>query len=151
MFKRQHFDAMAIELKDGSKFLAFHNRPRHGMLTKLPLLLVMFSFLWSRPQIYVLSPQQLYHCSTRGHVSACSEAIKALVKHKVVMPEIPKHSNGKLSHLAFIAHSKIGKGIRSYMAKGRRLCHPKLKVQTKAEASAPPQAPKDAQTPMKAS
>ncbi|EDL97297.1 rCG60541 [Rattus norvegicus] len=64
----------------------------------------------------------------------------------------------KLSHLAFIAHPKLGKPVRSYMAKGRKLCQPKPKVQTKAEtaapaeaqASAPAQAPEDAQAPVTA-
>ena len=66
--------------------------------------------------------------------------------------------SSKLSRLAFIAHPKLGKRIRSYMAKGQRLCQPKPKVQTKAgakapakaQASAPAQAPKGAQAPVKA-
>ncbi|EGW11681.1 60S ribosomal protein L29 [Cricetulus griseus] len=91
-------------------------------------------------------------------MSACAEAIKDLVKPKVVKPKMPKGPSRKLSRLAFIAHPKLGKRIRSYMAKGRRLCQPKSKVQTKAEASAPAkapasapaQAPKGAQAPVKA-
>ncbi|XP_035300260.1 60S ribosomal protein L29-like [Cricetulus griseus] len=70
-------------------------------------------------------------------MSACAEAIKDLVKPKVVKPKMPKGPSRKLSRLAFIAHPKLGKQIRSYMATGRRLCQPKPKVQTKAEASAP--------------
>ncbi|MDG2825288.1 60S ribosomal protein L29, partial [Vibrio parahaemolyticus] len=91
-------------------------------------------------------------------VSARAEAIKALVKPQAVKPKMPKGSSRKLSRLAFIAHPKLGKKIRSYMAKGRRLCQPKPKVQTKAEAKAPAkaqakapaQAPKGAQAPVKA-
>uniref|UniRef100_M0R665 Large ribosomal subunit protein eL29 n=2 Tax=Rattus norvegicus TaxID=10116 RepID=M0R665_RAT len=91
-------------------------------------------------------------------VSARAEAIKALVKPQAVKPKMPKGSSRKLSRLAFIAHPKLGKKIRSYMAKGRRLCQPKPKVQTKAEAKAPAkaqakapaQASKGAQAPVKA-
>ncbi|XP_038938814.1 large ribosomal subunit protein eL29-like [Rattus norvegicus] len=83
-------------------------------------------------------------------VSARAEAIKALVKPQAVKPKMPKGSSHKLSRLAFIAHPKLGKKIRSYMAKGRRFCQPKPKVQTKAEAKAPAQAPKGAQAPVKA-
>nr|XP_042135575.1 60S ribosomal protein L29-like [Peromyscus maniculatus bairdii] len=75
-------------------------------------------------------------------VSAHAEATKALVKPKAVKPKMSKGLSHKLSHLAFIAHPKIGKRIRSYMAKGGRLSQPKPKVQTNAEASAPAQAPK---------
>ncbi|CAH6777779.1 60S ribosomal protein L29 [Phodopus roborovskii] len=88
-------------------------------------------------------------------MSARAEAIKALVKPKVVKPKMPKGPGCKLSRLAFIAHPKLGKKIRKYMAKGHRLCQPKPKVQTKAEASAPSkaqaaapaQAPKGAKAP----
>ncbi|XP_051062146.1 60S ribosomal protein L29-like [Phodopus roborovskii] len=73
-------------------------------------------------------------------LSAHAEAIKALVKPKVVKPKMPKGLGCKLSRLAFIAHRKLGKNIRNYMAKGHRLCQPKPKVQTKAEASAPSKA-----------
>ncbi|XP_052016078.1 60S ribosomal protein L29-like [Apodemus sylvaticus] len=91
-------------------------------------------------------------------MSACAEAIKALVKPQAIKPKMPKGLSLKLSHLAFIAHPKLGKWIRSYMAKGRRLCQPKPKAQTKAEAkvpakaqaSAPAQATKGAQAPVKA-
>eukprot|EP00073_Rattus_norvegicus_P031536 XP_006253964.2 PREDICTED: 60S ribosomal protein L29-like [Rattus norvegicus] len=91
-------------------------------------------------------------------VSARAEVIKALVKPQAVKPKMPKGSSRKLSRLTFIAHPKLGKKIRSYMAKGRRLCQPKPKVQTKAEAkapakaqaSAPAQAPKGAQATVKA-
>ncbi|EGV99579.1 60S ribosomal protein L29 isoform X1 [Cricetulus griseus] len=77
-------------------------------------------------------------------MSAHAEAIKDLVKPKLVKPKMPKGPSRKLSRLAFIAHPKLGKRIRSYMAKGRRLCQPKPKVQTKAEASAPAKAPASA-------
>ncbi|XP_059101748.1 large ribosomal subunit protein eL29-like [Peromyscus eremicus] len=83
-------------------------------------------------------------------VSARAEATKALVKPKAVKPKMPKGPSRKLSRLAFITHPKLGKQIRNYMAKGRRLCQPKPKAQTKAEASAPAQAPKGAQAPVKA-
>ena len=80
-------------------------------------------------------------------VSAGAETIK---------PKMPK--GPKLKRLAFIVHPKLGKRIRSYMAKGQRLCQPKPRVQTKAEAKAPAkaqplapaQAPKGAQAPVKA-
>ncbi|EGW04519.1 60S ribosomal protein L29 [Cricetulus griseus] len=91
-------------------------------------------------------------------MSTRTEAIKDLVMPKVVKPKMPKGPSSKLSRLAFIAHPKLGKQIRSYMAKGRRLCQPKPEVQTKAEAlapakaraSAPAQAPTGAQAPVKA-
>ncbi|XP_041513308.1 60S ribosomal protein L29-like [Microtus oregoni] len=78
-------------------------------------------------------------------MSARAEAIKALVK-----PQVPKGPNCKLTGLAFIAHPKLGKWIRSYRARGRRLQKTKAKVQTKAEASAAAQAPKGAQATVKA-
>ncbi|XP_036033430.1 60S ribosomal protein L29-like [Onychomys torridus] len=78
-------------------------------------------------------------------VSTHAEATTALVK-----PKMPKGPSHKLSRLAFITHPELGKQIRSYMAKGCRLCQPKPKTQTKAEASAPAQAPKGAQAPVKA-
>ncbi|EGW06627.1 60S ribosomal protein L29 [Cricetulus griseus] len=91
-------------------------------------------------------------------MSALTEAIKDIVKPKVVKPKMPKGPSCKLNHLAFIAHPKLGKQIRSYIAKGHRLCQRKPKVQTKAETSAPAkaqaatpaQAPKGAQAPVKA-
>ncbi|XP_052025444.1 60S ribosomal protein L29-like [Apodemus sylvaticus] len=69
-------------------------------------------------------------------VSARGEAVKALVKPKAVKPKMTKGPSRKLSRLAFITHPKLGKWIRSYMAKGRRLCQPKPRVQTKATALA---------------
>ncbi|XP_032770570.1 60S ribosomal protein L29-like [Rattus rattus] len=91
-------------------------------------------------------------------VSARTETIKALVRPQAIKPKMPKSPSCKLSHLAFIAHPKLGKRIRNYMAKCQRLCQSKAKVQTKAEAKAPAkaqtlvpsQAPKGAQTPVKA-
>ncbi|XP_041509799.1 60S ribosomal protein L29-like [Microtus oregoni] len=79
-----------------------------------------------------------------------AEAIKALVKPQVVKPKVPKGPSCKLTHLAFIAHPKLGKWIRSYMARGRKLQKTKPKVQAKAEASAAAQAPRGAQAPVKA-
>ncbi|XP_012324046.2 large ribosomal subunit protein eL29-like [Aotus nancymaae] len=82
-------------------------------------------------------------------MSACAEAIKALVKPKGVKPKIPKDVSCKLDGLAYIAHP---------IAKGLRLCRPKVKAkakdQTKAQAAAPASvpahAPKGAQAPTKA-
>ena len=51
-------------------------------------------------------------------VSARAEAIKALVKPQAIKPKMPKGPSRKLSRLAFLAHPKLGKRIRSYMAKG---------------------------------
>ena len=73
-------------------------------------------------------------------VSARAEAIKALVKPQAIKPKMPKGPSRKLSHLAFITHPKLGKQIRSYVAKAGRLCQPKPKVQTKTEAVAPAKA-----------
>ncbi|XP_051004673.1 60S ribosomal protein L29-like [Acomys russatus] len=89
-------------------------------------------------------------------VSARAEAIEALVKPKAGGPKTPKAPSRKLSRLAFITHPNLGKKIRSYMSKGRRLYQPQPKVQTKAkaaakaQAAAPAQAPKAAQAPVKA-
>ncbi|XP_076774334.1 large ribosomal subunit protein eL29-like [Arvicanthis niloticus] len=95
--------------------------------------------------------------SSAKAVSAHAEAIKALVKPQALKPKMPKGPSHKLSRLAFIAHLEFGKQFQSYMAKGHRLCQPKPKVQTKAEAkapakaqvSAPAQAPKGAQASVK--
>ncbi|XP_064222865.1 large ribosomal subunit protein eL29 isoform X1 [Aotus nancymaae] len=92
-------------------------------------------------------------------MSARAEAIKALVKPKEVKPKIPKGVSRKLDRLAYIAHPKLGKRARARIAKGLRLCRPKVKAkakdQTKAQAAAPAsvpaQAPKGAQAPTKAS
>uniref|UniRef100_A0A8I3WBA7 60S ribosomal protein L29 n=1 Tax=Callithrix jacchus TaxID=9483 RepID=A0A8I3WBA7_CALJA len=94
-------------------------------------------------------------------MSARAEAIKALVKPKEVKPKIPKGVSCKLDRLAYIAHPKLGKCARACIAKGLRLCRPKVKVkakakdQTKAQASAPVSVPaqalKGAQAPTKAS
>ncbi|XP_008065514.1 60S ribosomal protein L29-like [Carlito syrichta] len=93
-------------------------------------------------------------------MSACAEAIKPLVKPKEVKPKIPKGPGCKLTQLAYIAHPNLGKRICACIAKGRRLCRPKAKDQTKAPAAASPatpasvpapaQTPKGAQIPTKA-
>ncbi|XP_011753742.2 large ribosomal subunit protein eL29-like [Macaca nemestrina] len=91
-------------------------------------------------------------------MSACAEAVKALVKPKEVKPKIPKGVSRKLDRLAYIAHPKLGKSARARIAKGLRLCRPKAKAkakdQTKAQAAAPAsipaQAPKGAQATTKA-
>ncbi|OBS65530.1 hypothetical protein A6R68_05930, partial [Neotoma lepida] len=51
-------------------------------------------------------------------MAARAEVIKAIVKPKVMKPKMPKGTSRNLSRLAFIAHPKLGKRIRSYMAKG---------------------------------
>nr|XP_012297921.1 60S ribosomal protein L29-like [Aotus nancymaae] len=92
-------------------------------------------------------------------MSARAEAIKVLVKPKEVKPKIPQGVSCKLNQLAYIAHPKLGKRARARVAKGLRLCRPKVKAkakdQTKAQAAAPAsvpaQAPKGAQAPTKAS
>ncbi|XP_032617312.1 large ribosomal subunit protein eL29-like [Hylobates moloch] len=88
-------------------------------------------------------------------MSARAEAIKALIKPKEVKPKIPKDVSFKLDHIAYIAHPKLRKRARALIAKGLRLCWPKAKDQTKAQAAAPAsvpaQAPKGAQAPTKAS
>ncbi|XP_055451070.1 60S ribosomal protein L29-like [Psammomys obesus] len=83
-------------------------------------------------------------------MNAGAEAISALVKPVAIKPKMPKGPRSKLSHLVFISHPKLEKQIRSYMAKGSRLCQTKPKVQTMAEAAAPAQAPKGAWAPVKA-
>ncbi|XP_064230487.1 large ribosomal subunit protein eL29-like [Aotus nancymaae] len=90
-------------------------------------------------------------------MSACAEAIKALLKPKEVTPKIPKGVSCRLNRLACIAHPKLGKRACARIAKKLRLCRPKAKAkdQTKAQAVAPAavpaQAPKCAQAPTKAS
>ncbi|XP_032105906.1 60S ribosomal protein L29-like [Sapajus apella] len=93
-------------------------------------------------------------------MSARAEAIKALVKPKEVKPKIPKRGvSRKLDRLAYIAHPKLGKRACARIAKGLRLCRPKVKAKSKdqnkaqaaAPASVPAQAPKGAQAPTKAS
>uniref|UniRef100_A0A2K5E687 Large ribosomal subunit protein eL29 n=1 Tax=Aotus nancymaae TaxID=37293 RepID=A0A2K5E687_AOTNA len=92
-------------------------------------------------------------------MSARTKAVKALVKPKEVEPKIPKGVSRKLDRPAYIAHPKLGKHTRACIAKGLRLCWPKVKAkakdQTKAQAAAPAsvpaQAPKGAQAPTKAS
>ncbi|XP_023573123.1 60S ribosomal protein L29-like [Octodon degus] len=75
-------------------------------------------------------------------MSACAEAIRALVKPKEVKPKvIPKGVDHKITRLAYIAHPKFGKRICARIAKD-----PKAKT----PASAPAQVPKAAQAPMKA-
>ncbi|XP_052016333.1 60S ribosomal protein L29-like [Apodemus sylvaticus] len=51
-------------------------------------------------------------------VSTCAAAIKALVKPQAIKPKMPKSPSSKLSCLAFVTHPRLGKWIRSYMAKG---------------------------------
>nr|XP_034373749.1 60S ribosomal protein L29-like [Arvicanthis niloticus] len=64
-------------------------------------------------------------------VSEHAEAVKALVKPQAIKSKMPKGPSHKLSCLAFIAHSKLGKRIGSYMAKGCRLCQPKPRQRPK--------------------
>ncbi|KAK7807250.1 hypothetical protein U0070_003250, partial [Myodes glareolus] len=67
-----------------------------------------------------------------------------------VKPKVPKGPSRKLTRLAFIAHPMLGKRIRSFMARVRRLQKAKPEVQVKAESSDAAQAPKGAQAPVKA-
>ncbi|KAK2115714.1 60S ribosomal protein L29, partial [Saguinus oedipus] len=78
-------------------------------------------------------------------ISACANAIKALVKPKV-KPKIPKGVSRKLDRLAYIAHPKIGKQAHARIAKGLRLCQLKAKAndKTKAQAAAPVSVPAQA-------
>jgi large subunit ribosomal protein L29e len=46
-------------------------------------------------------------------VSTRAEAIKAFVKPQAIKSKIPKGPTCKLSHLAFIAHPKLGKGFEA--------------------------------------
>nr|KAF6375238.1 hypothetical protein mPipKuh1_015113 [Pipistrellus kuhlii] len=82
-------------------------------------------------------------------MSARAEAIKALVKPKEPRPNIPKGCSRKLSRLAYIAHPKLGKRAHARIAKGPRICSPKVKAkaETKPQAAgaAAAQAPKGTQ------
>ncbi|KAL0602464.1 60S ribosomal protein L29 [Plecturocebus cupreus] len=69
-------------------------------------------------------------------MSACAEAIKALVKPKEVKPKIPKGVSCKLDRLVYIAHPKLGKRAAACIVKGLRLCKINAKEQTKAQAAA---------------
>ncbi|XP_008770154.1 large ribosomal subunit protein eL29-like [Rattus norvegicus] len=82
-------------------------------------------------------------------VSAHAEAIKTLVKPQAIKSKMPKGPSHRLCSLAFIAHPRLGKPIRSCKAKLRRLRQPKPKAQTKAKAESPAQVPKGAQAPVK--
>ncbi|XP_063575514.1 large ribosomal subunit protein eL29-like [Pongo abelii] len=64
-------------------------------------------------------------------MSACAEAIKALIKPKEVKPKIPKGVSQKLDRLAYITHPKLGKCARARIAKRLRLCRPKAKAKAK--------------------
>ena len=92
-------------------------------------------------------------------VSARAEAIKALVKPQAIKPKMPK--GPKLKRLAFIAHPKLGKRIRSYMAKVRGSANrslrskprqgPKLQLRPRLQLQVKgAQAPKGTQVPVKA-
>ncbi|CAD7689536.1 unnamed protein product [Nyctereutes procyonoides] len=96
-------------------------------------------------------------------MTACAEAIKALVKPKEIKPRIPKGGSHNLNQLAYITHPNLRKCARARIAKGLRLCWPtaKAKAQTKAQAAAATpglapasipvvQSPKGAQAPTKA-
>nr|KAF6383497.1 hypothetical protein mPipKuh1_015112 [Pipistrellus kuhlii] len=89
-------------------------------------------------------------------MSARTEAIKALAKSKEPRPNIPKGCSRKLSRLTYIAHPKLGKRAHARIAKGLRICSPKVKAKAKAETkpqaagAAAAQAPKGAQAPTKA-
>ncbi|CAO2605514.1 hypothetical protein LEMLEM_LOCUS12489 [Lemmus lemmus] len=86
------------------------------------------------------------------------EAIKVIVKPKVVKFKISKGPRYRLSFSAFITQTKFGKQINNHMANGHRLLQTNPKVLTKAEASdqtqaqasAPAQALKSVLAPMNA-
>ncbi|ELV10658.1 60S ribosomal protein L29 [Tupaia chinensis] len=60
-------------------------------------------------------------------MSARAEAFKALVKLKEVQKSLLTGSSCKLSHLSYIAHTKLGKYAHARIVKGLRLCRPKAK------------------------
>ncbi|XP_055981276.1 60S ribosomal protein L29-like [Sorex fumeus] len=64
-------------------------------------------------------------------MSACAEAIKALVNPTPTSPVITKKNSRKLSRLTYIAHLRLGKKARAHIANGLRLCLPKPKAETK--------------------
>ena len=75
-------------------------------------------------------------CFVKKHKKGLKKMQASNVKARSVMeafvrPKMPKGPSG--SCLALNACPKLGKWIRSYMAKAHRLCQPK----PKAEASAP--------------
>ncbi|XP_045144280.1 60S ribosomal protein L29-like [Echinops telfairi] len=84
-------------------------------------------------------------------VAARAEAIKDLVKCTEVKAKIPMGVNRKLSRLAYITHPKLGKQAWACSPKGLRLCGPKAKAQSKADApgkaSTPAKAVKSTQAP----
>ncbi|XP_036277102.1 60S ribosomal protein L29 [Pipistrellus kuhlii] len=92
-------------------------------------------------------------------MSACAEAIKALVKPKEVKPGIPKNSSHKFNQVAHISHPTLGKSVCAHI-KGSQALPAKVQgsnqIQTAAVAvstaltPAQDQAPKGAQTPSKA-
>ena len=71
-------------------------------------------------------------------MSACAEALKALIKPKKAKPKIPKGSSHELSLLVYITHPKLGKCACALIAKSLRLCRlkSKAKFQTKPQAAA---------------
>ncbi|XP_045142791.1 60S ribosomal protein L29-like [Echinops telfairi] len=69
-------------------------------------------------------------------IGAPTEAIK---EPKDIKAKIPMGINRKVSRLAYMVYSKLGKGLR--------LCRPK--AQSKADASTPTQAPRGTQAPTK--
>ena len=84
-------------------------------------------------------------------MSACADAIKALVKPKEVKPKIPKSGSHKLSQVAYTAHLKLGKRAHAHITKGFWACQPKAKAKAKAQAvdvaQSQAQAPAQAQAP----
>ncbi|XP_021498900.1 large ribosomal subunit protein eL29-like [Meriones unguiculatus] len=79
-------------------------------------------------------------------VKAHTEAIKYLVKPEAAKPKL---SQLQVQRLAFISHPMLGNWICAHRTKSWRFYQPKPKVQIKAEAAAPAQAPKGAQAPVK--
>ena len=71
-------------------------------------------------------------CMHRGHQGPGEASGHQAQDVKMPQPQTQR--------VAFIAHPKLGKWIRIYMAKAQRLCQLKPKVQSKAEATAPAKA-----------
>ncbi|XP_007527375.2 large ribosomal subunit protein eL29 [Erinaceus europaeus] len=79
-------------------------------------------------------------------MSARVEVVKAVAKPKQAKTNIPKGCSRKLKRLAFIAHPRLGKRVRAYMARGLRR-KDKAQAQAKAQAKAKAQAPAPAAAP----
>lgn len=91
------------------------------------------------------------HVINTKAMSTCAKAIKAVIKPTEVRPEIPKGGSCKLSQLVYIIHPKLGKcavspSLRVSGTAGQR---PRQHL-NQASGCNSGQAPKGAQTPLKA-